>query len=240
MIGRPLVSVIVPVVPNDIHIHECVSHIKKSSYKNYELLIINENKERSFQRNVGIKNAKGKYLLWLDSDMMISPMLIEDCISQMENQSLIGIYLPEKIITNGWFGRLRNWERQFYTGTAVDVMRFIRLEDCPYFDEALSGPEDADWQRRCPKGLKGICNFSFEHKDDIGIIKYFHKKAYYAKSMGRYKQKNPDDPVLTFKYRCFKVFTENNKWKIFLSHPILALEVIILVLIRGIILWIVK
>lgn len=258
---NPLVSIIIPTVKNDKHIQECVDHVKMSSYQNYELLIINEGKERSYQRNVGIKASKGKYLLWLDSDMMISPMLLQECVSIMENDEelftktsestsiegfininkfehylkpLVGIYIPERIVTNGWFGKLRDWERQFYTGTLVDVMRFVRTKDCPLFDETLHGVEDSDWERRFP-GRKAICRNSFNHHDKVGLIKYLKKKAYYAQCLGKYSFKNPSDRLLTFKYRCWDVFVQNGKWKRFFSNPIMAFGVFLLLFARGIV-----
>ncbi len=260
--SQPLVSIVIPIVPKDIHIQECVDHIKRSTYQNYEILIINESKERSYQRNVGIKNAKGKYLIWLDSDMMISPMLLENCVDKMESDEevwikakqsdgkggflvsrelapllrpLVGIYIPERIVTKGWFGKLRDWERQFYTATLVDVMRFVRTKDCPLFDETLHGVEDSDWERQFPEGRREISDYSFNHHDKVGLIKYLKKKAYYAQCLGRYTSKNPSDKLLTFKYRCFQVFTENGKWKRFISNPIMATGVLLLLLARGIV-----
>ncbi len=242
--SQPLVSIVIPVVPNDIHIQECVDHIKRSSYQNYELLIINESKERSYQRNVGIKNAKGEYLLWLDSDMMISPMLIEDCVNKIEESyeyeyqipvKPVGVYIPERIVTKGWFGKLRDWERQFYTATLVDVMRFIRTKECPLFDETLHGVEDSDWERRCPEGKRAISDYSFNHHDKVGLLKYLRKKAYYAKCLAQYKFKNPNDKLLTLKYRCWDVFVQDGKWKKFFSRPDMAFQVFLLLFARGVI-----
>ncbi len=231
--NQPLVSVVIPIVPNDNHIADCIEHVKRSSYQNYEFLIINEGKERSYQRNVGIKNAKGKYLLWLDSDMMISPMLIEECVTMMEKGYYVGLYIPERIVTKGWFGKLRNWERQFYTGTLIDVMRFTRLP-APLFDESLHGPEDSDWERKI-HGPRGLIINSFDHHDKIGLIGYLRKKAYYAKCLNKYKKNNPGDKVLTFKYRCIQVFIEHGKWKKFISEPHMAIGVIALMFIRAVI-----
>ncbi len=149
-------------------------------------------------------------------------------------QPFIGIYIPEHIVTKGWFGRLRNWERQFYTATLVDVMRFVRLP-CPLFDETLHGVEDSSWERQFPPGPKGITVNHFDHHDRVSLLKYLRKKAYYAKCLSQYKQKNPNDKLLTFKYRCWDVFTANGKWKKFFARPDLALQVFILLFARGII-----
>lgn len=232
---QPLVSIVIPVVSHDKHIAECLYHVNMSTYDNIEVIVVDEGLERSAQRNIGIKKAKGKYLLWLDSDMMITNELIEHCVRVMDVQytDCVGMYLPEHIVTPGWFGRLRNWERQFYTGTLVDVVRFVRLP-CPLFDETLSGPEDSAWERQI-KGYKAISLCHFDHQDKVGLMGYLRKKAYYAKNLNQYKRSNPKDKLLTFKYRCWDVFTENYKWEKFFIRPDLAIQVFLLLFARGVI-----
>lgn len=235
---KPLVSIIIPIVKNDPHIKENLSHIEESYQTNHtlEVIVVDEGLERSAQRNIGIKKAKGKYLLILDSDMMISLHLIDECVWLMEPyKEVVGIYIPEHIVTPGWFGRLRNWERQFYTATLVDVVRFVRADNCPLFDETLHGVEDSDWERRMP-GKKITCDSHFDHHDKIGVIKYLRKKSYYAQSLDAYKKKNPDDKLLTFKYRCWQVFIEDGKWKRLVKSPHLALMMFALLFARGIVL----
>ena len=230
---KDLVSIVIPVIRNDIHAAGCIEAISKSTYKNYEIIVVDEGKERSYQRNIGIKRAKGEYLLWLDSDMEIMPDFIEDCMKNI--QGAIGVYIPERIVTEGWFGRLRDWERQFYTGTLVDVVRFVRLKDAPLFDESLYGVEDSDWERRLPAGRKTISDSYFNHHDKVGLLKYLKKKAYYARCLSAYRKKNPYDRLLTFKYRCFDVFVQDDKWKRLIESPHMALGVALLLLARGLI-----
>lgn len=235
---KPLVSVIIPIVRNDPHVAGCVEHVKKSTYKKVEIIIVDEGLERSAQRNIGIKRAKGKYLLILDSDMMITPMLISDCVRKIKKCT--AIFIPERISTPGWFGRLRDWERQFYNGTLVDVVRFIRKKDCPLFDESLHGVEDSDWERRIP-GKRCMSKYHFNHYDRCGVIKFLKKKAYYAQCLNAYSKKNPGDKLLTLKYRCFTVFVEKGKWKRLIKKPHYALGVMLLLFARGLIfLWATK
>jgi glycosyltransferase involved in cell wall biosynthesis len=231
----PLVSVVIPVIKNDPFIKECLNYLDESTYPNTEVIVVDEGKERSAQRNVGIKKARGKYILILDADMMVSQSMIWDCVIQCEGDpKVVGVYLPERIVTKGWFGRLRDWERQFYTGTLVDVVRFVRKINCPDFDETMNGPEDSDWERRI-YGKRAICNFPFYHHDKVGLIKYLKKKAYYARSMKKYHDKNPTDKLLTFKYRCWDVFVEQGKWRRLIAHPIKTLGLTLLIFARGII-----
>ena len=235
MVENPLVSIVVPIVRNDPHIEEAIWHIDQQTYDNIETIVVDEGLERSAQRNIGIRRAKGKYLLILDSDMMIMPDLIKECVWILENYPrVVALYIPERIVTKGWFGKLRDWERQFYNGSLVDVERFVRAESCPMFDETLHGVEDSDWARQI-KGVKVTTNNHFNHHDKCGVIKYLRKKAYYAQCLNKYKRKNPDDKLLTLKYRCWQVFVEKGKWKRLIKAPHMALAMFLLVFARGVI-----
>lgn len=229
-----LVSVVIPTTDKELPmVQKCVWCIERSTYQEVEIHIVNEQKERSDQRNIGIEKSRGEYILILDSDQYVSSRLIEECVELMKN-GYDAIYIPEVITTTGWFGRLRNWERQFYTGTAVDVARFVRAKKCPRFDPTLKGPEDSDWDRRI-HGTRAIAKNVVFHDDNVTVRSYFSKKAYYSKSMGRYYEKWPDDKVLKFTYRCFSIFLEGGKWRRFFARPLSAMAVMILIMARGVI-----
>lgn len=230
---KGLISCVIPIIRNDPHVTGCIEAINNSTYNNVEIIVVDEGRERSYQRNFGIKKAKGEYLIWIDSDMRLHPNLLEDCVKKIKGHT--AVYIPEIIVTEGWFGKLRNWERQFYNGTLVDVVRFIRTADCPLFDEELHGVEDSDWERQINEKRFVTSDYPFYHHDKVGVIKYLKKKAYYARSLNAYKRKNPDDKILTFKYRCWTVFTENGKWKRLVKSPHKTLAVALLLFARGMI-----
>jgi len=213
--------------------HNLVESIKASSYRNYEIIVVNEGKERSTQRNIGIKKAKGEYIFWPDSDWVISPWLLFECVMMMKKCD--ALYIPENIKTPGLFAYIRNWERQFYNGTCIDVVRFVKRDHCPLFDESLFGPEDTDWDRRVT-GKRDITWISYDHYDNVGFKNYFRKKSYYAQSMDRFEKKNKDDKILDPLWRCFGVFFEDGKWKRVLKRPDLFLAVMVIIAIRGVIL----
>lgn len=221
------VSVIVPNHGRDLR------RLKESLPRDVEFIEINMGLERSVQRNIGISRATRDYLLILDSDQSVNPWLIYECLELMRH-GYSCVYIPEVIVAKSFFGKIRKFEREFYTGTAIDVPRFVRKKYCPIFDESMSGPEDSDWGQRI-RGVRTISRNWLYHHDDIPFVDYCKKKAYYTKSMKKYSEKWPDDKCLNLKYRCFDVFVENGKWKKLFKHPVLTLGIIFVLIVRGII-----
>ncbi len=207
--------------------------LKNSIPKDVEFIEVNVGLERSIQRNIGIAKSRGDIVIWLDSDQSLSPKLVDEC-KDLIKAGFTAIYIPEIIVAKSLFGRIRAYERTFYNGTAVDVPRAVLRVVCPKFNEELNGPEDSDWSNRIP-GIRAVSKNVLYHHDDIGFFEYFKKKNYYAKSMRRYKELNPDDRVLDWKYRCFEIFVEEGKWKKIIRHPILFTGVMLIVLIRAVI-----
>lgn len=210
-----------------------ITKLKESLPLHVEFIEINMGMERSAQRNIGIQRATGDIVIWLDSDQYLSDGLVDE-IKDKIRCGYTAVYIPETITTKGFFGYLRNWERQFYTGTAIDVPRAVLRSHCPLFDETMSGPEDSDWGNRI-KGMKATTKRCLYHQDDEKFISFLKKKAYYSKSMARYKEKWPDDKVLKFWWRCFGVFFEDGKYKRVLRRPDLFICVMGLIFLRGVI-----
>ena len=92
--NNPMISIIVPVYNVEHYLNKCLNSIEKQSYQDYELIIVDDgstdnssaicdtfakshpnavvihqtNGGLSVARNVGIKSAKGEYLIFVDSD----------------------------------------------------------------------------------------------------------------------------------------------------------------------------
>lgn len=210
-----------------------LSVLKTSLPEDVEFIEVNMGKERSWQRNHGIAKATGEIIIWLDSDQSLSEGLVEEC-EEWFKCGYTAIYIPEIIVVKSFFGKIRAFERTFYDGTAVDVPRAVLKSHCPLFNEELNGPEDADWGNKI-KGMRVVTKRPLFHHDDIGFLEYFRKKAYYTKSMKKYKELNPTDRVLDWKYRCFTIFVEKGKWKKLFRHPILAIGTAFIIFLRGVI-----
>lgn len=106
----PLVSIIVPVYNAENHIVRCVESIRRQTYENIEILVLNdgstdnsmhlcemlarvddrivlvdkENSGVSGTRNLGMKLAKGKYLQFVDADDTVQPYATELLVQKAE------------------------------------------------------------------------------------------------------------------------------------------------------------
>lgn len=107
---KPKVTVIVPTYNSEKYIEKCIETVKEQTFKDYEMLIINdgstdntlkiieekmkiyswlrvitiENHGQGYARNLGIKEAKGDYILFLDSDDILKKETLEKTIEKME------------------------------------------------------------------------------------------------------------------------------------------------------------
>ncbi len=101
--SRELISIIVPIYNTDCYLRQCLCSIINQSYKNFEVLLINdgsvddsamickefaekdsriryfekENGGVSSARNLGLKNVKGNYITFVDSDDWVEENYLE-------------------------------------------------------------------------------------------------------------------------------------------------------------------
>lgn len=106
-IEKPLISIIVPVYNVELYINDCLNSIRKQTYKNIEIIVVEDlstdgskkalqphfkdkrvkliqhekNSGLSSARNTGIEEAKGEYMIFVDSDDIIDSRLIESCLT---------------------------------------------------------------------------------------------------------------------------------------------------------------
>jgi glycosyltransferase involved in cell wall biosynthesis len=246
----PLVSVVVTTKNEEKNIESSLRSIKNQAFKNIELIVVDnfsedktaelakkfgakvyfKGNERSVQRNYGAKVAQGKYLIYLDADMILSQTVIEECVAKCECENIGALYIPERIVGDGFWIKVRDFERSFYTGTVIDAVRFIRkdlFEKIGGFDETLIGPEDWDLDRRVKEISRvGVIASALYHNEGrFNLKRYLGKKEYYLRSFENYTCKwGKDDPEikkqLGISYRLSGVFIENGKWKKLIRHPI--------------------
>lgn len=263
----PTVSVVVTTKNEERNIKNCLDSISKQTYdqKKIEIIVIDNKStdntkkiasgytkmvfdkghERSAQRNYGAQKSSGKYYLYLDADMILSPDVIRESVATLEKEkNVIALYIPEVILGNSFWSKVRKFERGFYNGTAIDCVRIIRKDTflkVGGFDESMSGPEDWDLDKKIRNmGKVSITKSPIYHNESQFSMKnYLIKKSYYIKSFDNYVKKwgNNDEDVkkqLGIVYRYLEVFVENNKWKRLILHPILTIGMLYLRFLVGI------
>ncbi len=211
----------------------------KTVAKKYTDKVYDKGPERSAQRNYGVKESHGEYFLYLDADMILDKNVIKECVERVQkNSDIIGLYIPEIIMGESYWCQVRRFERSFYDGTVIDCVRFIKKDvflKIGGFDEAMSGPEDWDLDRKIRQiGKVALISSPVYHNEsEFSLKKYLGKKGYYIQSFDKYVAKwgSNDAEIrkqLGFYYRFIGVFTENGNWKKLLAHPFLTLGIYIL------------
>lgn len=219
----PLVSIIVPTFNSTLFLNACLSSIKKQSYENIELIVVDNNSvddtktiafrytknvfnrgpERSAQRNFGVAQSTGKYVVIIDSDMLLSPDVVKSCVKELElHTNLQGLIIPEESFGNGWWARCKTLERSFYVGVDwMEAARFFRIQaykDAGGYNESMVSGEDWDLSQRIGKTgeIGRIENYIYHNEGTISLLKTIKKKYYYAQKFARYVGLNKSEKKL--------------------------------------------
>ncbi len=216
---EPLVSIIIPTYNSEKTLPLCLESIRKQTYKNIEIIVVDNfstdrtveitknygakviqvRGERTKAKNVGLKVAKGKYVLFIDSDMELTPKVVEECVKLAEsNPKIGGIVIPERSIGNSYWAKVRDFERSFYAGTPIESPRFFKRDlalKVGGFNEDIVFYEEATLSYKIERiGLnvkERISSCILHHEEGFSLPRWLKKKYYYAMTarpfMNRYK-----------------------------------------------------
>ena len=236
----PLVTLVITTKNEEHNVPNVMKSIKAQTYKNIETILVDNGSddktkqvakklgamvfdkgpERSAQRNYGmITKSKGKYVMFIDCDMILSPNLVKESVIAIEDEGYVALHLPEIVLGSSFWSSVRMFERTFYDGTVVDGARFFKksvFKKVKGFDLTMSGPEDWDidkkmkregeigllkapeetsrWNMRRFIEKKGIdpkkYGVAIYHNEaKFDLKKYLNKKGYYATSFDTYIKK---------------------------------------------------
>ncbi len=158
MIYNPTVSVIIPVYKTENFICRCIDSVRRQSYKNLEIILIDdgspdrcgeicddyekkderirvfhqENQGLSGARNAGIKHSTGEWIYFLDSDDYISSAAIEKMVETAEAGKYDIVVAGYSIVKIGKkiVDCSTNWQR---TDDLAEIRRKIILDELPNF-----------------------------------------------------------------------------------------------------------
>ncbi len=243
------VSVIVPTYNSEEVLGECLESLRLQKVTPFEVIVVDGGStdqtlaiahqfgakviemapNRSAQRNAGAERASGAYLLFIDSDMYLTPMVISECLQKFD-ESFAALVIPEVFVGTGYWGRVRGFERSFYDGVwYIEAARCYRRHEFLQiggFDARLVGPEDWDLDERIKQfGPVGRIDSAIEHKEgEVRLAGLLRKKGHYASSFPMFRQLHPERAALCFSlaHRLQIFLTQPTK---LLFHPALSIGV---------------
>lgn len=248
----PLVSVIIPTRNSNRTIETCLKSIKKQTYKNLEVIVVDNfssdetsikarrltNKvfqkgpERSAQRNYGAKKSSGKYIVWIDADMVLAPTVIEECVKEiLKNHGLKALIIPEVSIGEGFWAACKTLEKRCYIeDEKIEGLRFIEKDT--FFkvgglSENFIAGEDWDFTSRVREyGYKigRIKSVVYHHEGRLDLLTNLKKKYYYATKSLPYINRHIKGiaDIILFIFR--PAFFRN--WRLLVADPIHTLGLI--------------
>ena len=255
---EPLISIIVPTFNSSRTIEKCLKSIKNQSYKNIEIIVIDNNSsdktlkiaqkhtnltftkwsERVAQKNFWIKKSSWKYLCLIDSDMYMDEHLIRDCFMKIEEDDNNGwVCIPVKDIWSSFWVKVIAFERTFYKWTQIEAARFLRkdlVEKVWWYENIIFYEEFIVPQKIAKLGynIKIHTQFAVHHDyDDFTFFMNLKKKYYYWKSLREYQKQMEKLWLTTDSSWQTSVI---NRYLIFFKNinfykkPILAISVLIL------------
>lgn len=258
---KGLVSVIITTKNEDAVIENLLKSIVKQTYKNIEILLVDNNStdhtlniagkykkvkvyqkgpERSAQRNFGAKKAEGDFLFFLDADMELTPKVVEDCVNKMSQDHVDGIVIPEQSKWINFWGKVKTFERSFYNekgDPVTDAARFFSkkiFNKVGGYDESITGPEDWDLPDRVRESGFKIGRSTekiYHHEQQISLLTLFKKKFYYGLNAHKYLSKH-NIPVFSPKTIYFLRPLFYKNWTRLLKHPILSLAMAFMLLVE--------
>lgn len=192
-----MVSVIVPVYNVENYLEQCIESIRKQTYTNIEIILIDDgstdmsghicdsyakvderikvihqiNSGVANARNMGIRNAMGEYIVFVDSDDWIDPDMLECFISNMNGVDMIS--------TAYWKNHENN---QTFMRNTIPVRTYDDEESICYFkkhmmysggnnfDDALASTCNKMFRSDYLKKIFETINISISYEEDAILV----------------------------------------------------------------------
>lgn len=150
--NNDLITVVVPVYNVEKYLKKCLDSIVNQTYKNLEIICVDDgspdnsidilnifaekdkrikiirqrNQGLSEARNTGIKNAKGKYIIFIDSDDWIELEMIDLMLKKIQNENL-------DLVICGFFDHY--FEKKYKINELNNIKKYIKdkIDGISYF-----------------------------------------------------------------------------------------------------------
>ena len=214
--NNPLISIIIACKNNSEYIEKCLESVKNQTYKNWELIIVDNystdetyeianrytdkvfqmGPERSTQFNYGFKKSKGEIIYRIGAEFVLESDVVEKCVNKIiEGYDAVAVHNRSK--GESIWAKVRYIERESYRNDdTVVAARFIKrevFESVGMFDENLVAGEDFDLHNRIV-----MAGYKWAHADAVeyhigepkNLKDVWKKFYYYGRTIKRYRRKN--------------------------------------------------
>jgi glycosyltransferase involved in cell wall biosynthesis len=253
---RPLVSVVVTTRNSADFLGRCLQSIRAQTYGAIESIVVDNGStdatkeiamrladrvldtgpERSAQRNLGAGAAAGQYLLIVDSDMELTPRVVEACVERVTADPAVkALIIPEESFGVGFWAQCKKLERSFYVGVDwIEAARFFSrgvYEEAGGYDLDLTGPEDWELSQRVGRRhrVERVDELILHNEGRLSLRKSLRKKYLYARTARAYLAGSGDGSALRHpagplaRYRLF--MSQPGR---LLRHPIVGLGMLLM------------
>jgi glycosyltransferase involved in cell wall biosynthesis len=162
--------------------------------------VIETGVNRSLARNIGLEHSSSDGVLFVDSDMILPPSLIEECEAGLAKYH--ALIIPEISVGRGFWAECKAAERKTYIrNDMIEAARCFRTDallSLGGYNPRLEAGEDWDLQIRTRAAGFSVGRTAAEIEHDEGeptLLSMLKKKYFYGKMFGIYLATNPREGV---------------------------------------------
>jgi len=217
----PLVTVIIPTYNSERAFGQCLAALTNQSYRNIETIVVdNHSSDRTLgmitgagvrviavkssmseARNIGAAQSKGHYLFHIDSDMELSPDVIEECVRSCTSNHADAVIVPEISAGQGYWAECLALGKTLVLGAkGHEGVRFVArdaFQQVGGYDTKLVAGEDFDFFRRLVAANFRISRISSTIRHHVGAVtlrRMLAKYSLYGQTIDAYRMKYADQP----------------------------------------------
>jgi GT2 family glycosyltransferase len=197
--------------------------------------VLNGGDERTSQINIAVRNSTSKYLYYTGADFRVEPTLLEDAVAAAERESADAVWINCISEDNGFWGRVRHFERETYIGSVdFESARFFTremYERVGGYDDSVPVFEEYDLQDRMMAAgarFTRIATAAEHHLDEPKRLSQIWWRSYYIGSLYRNLVSKQGASALRHLNPVRRTFFKDPKR--YLQHPVLTVGFIMLLL----------
>lgn len=242
----PYVSVVVPTSNSSASLGRCLDSIANQTFQDVELIVVDNGStdetkhiarrytnqvydhgpERSAQVNFGVQMASGTFIYKVDSDFVLDPKVIEQCVERATQgcDAVVVHNSPDRSV--GWIAKIRKFEVDMYkydlTHSSARFVRKSVFDALGGFDERITAGEDYDFQNRLNRA--GVRTAFVEAEalhtgEPTHLWRHMRRYYDYGRDFVHYRDANPVESHAQLRFMR-RVYLRN--WRRFVEHPALG------------------